>query len=235
MGYGDVRGFPIREWAIEDRPREKMALQGANAMSNTELMAIILGSGTGKENAVDLSRRLLSSFGGSLHNLEAATINELTSIKGIGIATATRIKSALILGRRLRLEEVGEKTRITTSSLAWEIIQPFLTGLKHEEFWIALLNRANILVKTAMVSKGGISGTLVDAKIIYTLVLESKASGIILFHNHPSGNTTPSEADKILTKKLCQIAKVIEVQVLDHIIVGEGKFFSFADHGILGE
>jgi DNA repair protein RadC len=233
MEYGEKSHLTIREWSVEERPREKMAAGGSNLLSNAELLAIILGSGGRNETAVELARRVLTHFGGSLRKLESASVHELTKIKGIGLASATRIMSALALGRRHRSEEVSRKTMITTSALAWELVQPLFGGLQHEEFWIALLNRANILIKTVQISKGGISGTVVDTKLIYALVLENKASGMILFHNHPSGNIQPSDADRKLTDKICELAKLMDTQVLDHIIVGDEKYFSFADNGLM--
>lgn len=233
MKYPEKERLTIKEWAVEERPREKMAAQGGSAMTTAELLAIILGNGTKDETAVELARRILAHFGDSLRKVEQASMGELIKIKGIGLASATRIMAAFQLGRRHRFEEVGKKTSITNSHLAWEVGQPHFAGLKHEEFWIALLNRANVVIKTVQISSGGIVGTVVDARLIYSLVVEHKASGIILFHNHPSGNITPSEQDKLLTDKICQIAKLMEVQILDHIIVGEEKFFSFADHDLI--
>lgn len=233
MEYGDQEHLTIKEWSAEERPREKLAMQGGNALSNAELLAIILGSGSKTETAVELSRRVLSHFEGSLRNLANASIAELTSIKGIGMASATRILAALMMGRRHRSEEVGKKTKVTSSAIACEIVRPIFGGLAHEEFWIALVNRANVLIRTVLISRGGISGTIVDSRLIYSLVLENKASGIILYHNHPSGNIQPSSVDQKLTDKLCEIAKLMDIQVLDHIIVGEEKYFSFADQGLL--
>lgn len=233
MEYEEREHLTIKQWSVEERPREKMAAQGNHALSNAELLAIILGSGTRRETAVELSRRVLAKFGGSLRAIGNASLPELMSIRGIGLASATRIQASITLGRRHRSEEVGKRTKITSSSLAWEIAQPFFGGLEHEEFWIGLLNRANMVIKIAQISRGGISGTVVDSRMIYRLVLENKASGIILFHNHPSGNIQPSETDKRLTEKLCSIAKVMEVTVLDHIIVGEENYFSFADQGLI--
>jgi DNA repair protein RadC len=233
MEYAKNDRLTIKEWSAEERPREKMAAQGNQAMSNAELLAIILGAGSKNETAVELARRVLGKFEGSLRKMAGATLPELISIHGIGLASATRIMAAITLGRRHRSEEVEKKTKINSSSLAWEIIQPTLAGLAHEEFWIALVNRANMLIRTFQISRGGISGTVVDSRLIYSLVLETKASGIILYHNHPSGNIQPSGQDQQLTEKLCKIASLIDVQVLDHIIVGEEKYFSFADHGLL--
>ncbi len=233
MEYEERGRLTIKQWSAEERPREKLAAQGNNALSNAELLAIIIGSGTRRETAVELARRILAKFGGSLRNLGNASLNDLIAIPGIGMASATRILATLALGRRHRSEEVGKKTKITSSAVAWEIIQPLLGGLVHEEFWIALVNRANILIRTVLISRGGISGTIVDSRLIYSLVLEHKASGIILYHNHPSGNLQPSGADQQLTDKLCRIAALMDVQVLDHIIVGEEKYFSFADHGLI--
>jgi DNA repair protein RadC len=233
MEYGERGHMTIREWSVEERPREKMATGGANMLSNAELLAIILGSGGRNETAVELARRVLGHFGGSLRQMESASVHELTKIRGIGLASATRIMSALALGRRHRSEEVSPRAAITSASMAWEIMQPVFGQIQHEEFWIALLNRANMLIKTVQISKGGISGTVVDTRLIYALVVEHKASGLILFHNHPSGNIQPSDADRKLTRRICEVAKVMDTQVLDHIIVGDEKYFSFADNGLM--
>lgn len=233
MEYTEGKHLSIKSWSVEERPREKMALQGCHSLSNAELIAIIVGSGSKRETAVELGRRVLNHFGGSLRNIESASLNDLTRISGIGMASATRIMAAFMLGRRQRAEEIPKRSKILSANQAWEIIQPVFAGKHHEEFWIALLNRANMLIRTVQISRGGISGTIVDSKLIYSLVLEHKASAMILFHNHPSGNTAPSEADKNLTSKMCQIAKVLEVQILDHIIAGDENYFSFADNGLI--
>ncbi len=233
MKYNNSSRISIKGWSVEERPREKLVNLGSGGVSTAELLAIIIGNGTREESAVELSRKLLSHFDNSLHKIESASLAELMKIKGIGFASATKILSAFILGRRHRSEVVTQQTKIMSSQSAWEVIQPFLSGINHEEFWISLVNRANFLIKTIQISKGGLAGTVVDIKKIYSLVAEYRASGLLLYHNHPSGSVTPSEQDKTLTEKICQLAKVMEVQILDHLIVGDEKYFSFADHGLI--
>lgn len=233
MVYDEEKHISIKKWSVEDRPREKLVINGANTLSNSELIAIILGSGSRHESAVELSRRILTHFDGSLRKIESASIQDLMAIKGIGLASATRIKSVFLIGRRSRSEDVGKKCKITSSAKAWEMIQPVFGGLDHEQFWVSLLNQGNIVIKNIMISKGGITATSVDPKLIYSLAIEHKASGIIMYHNHPSGNIQPSEADKRLTKKVCDIAAIMNTQILDHIIIGDENYFSFADHGLL--
>lgn len=233
MKYNNSSRISIKGWSVEERPQEKLVNLGSGGVSTAELLAIIIGNGTREESAVELSRKLLSHFDNSLHKIESASLAELMKIKGIGFASATKILSAFILGRRHRSEVVTQQTKIMSSQSAWEVIQPFLSGINHEEFWISLVNRANFLIKTIQISKGGLAGTVVDIKKIYSLVAEYRASGLLLYHNHPSGSVTPSEQDKTLTEKICQLAKVMEVQILDHLIVGDEKYFSFADHGLI--
>jgi len=223
----------IREWSAEERPREKLITLGSGGVSTAELLAIILGNGTRDASAVDLARRVLNRFDESLHKLEGATAPELMTVKGIGMASATRILAVFMLANRQRSEQYIAKKKITGSQAAYELMRPYLTRLPFEEFWIALLNRSNKVVKTIQLSKGGISGTVVDIKKLYGYVLEYRAAGIILYHNHPSGSELPSEADKTLTQKICRMASVMDVLILDHIIVGDEKYFSFADHGML--
>jgi DNA repair protein RadC len=223
----------IKGWSVEERPREKLINLGSGGVSNAELLAIIIGSGSREASAVELARRVLEHFDHSLHKLEASGVAELRKIKGIGFASATKIVSAFMLGRRQIAEPTLKKFAILSSKDAWMVIQPYLSGLDHEEFWIALLNRANHLIKVMQVSKGSLAGTLVDIRKIYALVADYKASGIVLYHNHPSGAIKPSEQDRVLTKKIVDLSAVMEIKVLDHLIIGSGNFFSFADEGLL--
>ncbi len=223
----------IKFWAEDDRPREKMILKGKNSLSNTELIAILLGSGSRNESALELAKRILNKADENLNELSKFSVNELCSFKGIGMAKAINILAALEIGRRRRETEALEKPEIKNSRDTFEIIQSVLTDLNYEEFWIILLNRANKVLKKINVSEGGLSGTVADPKKIFKLALDHYASSVILCHNHPSGNITPSDADKKLTRKILRGAEYLEISILDHIIVGVENYFSFADEGII--
>jgi len=229
----DASTLTIKNWSPEDRPREKLLLKGKAALSDAELIAILIGSGTTTMSAVDLSKRILGSAGNNLHELARLTVKDLTKIKGIGEAKAITIVAALELGRRRKDLDQHEKPKITSSKDAFELLKPDLTDISHEEFWILLLNRANRVIKKNQISQGGVSGTVADPKIIFKMALEELACGIILAHNHPSGNLTASQSDLDLTRKLKEGGKLIEVQVLDHLILAGQKYFSFADEGLL--
>lgn len=223
----------IRSWAPEDRPREKLQLKGKSSLTDAELIAILLGSGTTTLSAVDLAKKILQSSGNNLHDLARSSVKELTKIKGIGEAKAITIVAALELGRRRKEHDVDEKPKITNSRDAFEILKPDLLDIQHEEFWVLLLNRANRVIRKHQISQGGVSGTVADPKIIFKSALNDLASGIILAHNHPSGNLTASQADIDLTKKLKDAGKLLDIQVLDHVIVAGQKYYSFADEGML--
>lgn len=227
------KALNIKSWSPEDRPREKLILKGKSALSDAELVAILLGSGTTTMSAVDLAKIVLKSANNNLHELARLTVKDLTKIKGIGEAKAITIVAALELGRRRKDLEVDEKPKISSSKDAYQVIKADLLDIPHEEFWVLILNRANRVIKKHQISQGGVAGTVADPKIIYKSALDSLASGIILAHNHPSGNLTPSQADIDLTKKLREAGKMLEIQVLDHIIVAGQKYFSFADEGML--
>lgn len=227
------KALNIKSWSPEDRPREKLILKGKSALSDAELVAILLGSGTTTLSAVDLAKIVLQSANNNLHELARLTVKDLTKIKGIGEAKAITIVAALELGRRRKDLEVDEKPKISSSKDAYQVIKADLLDIPHEEFWVLILNRANRVIKKHQISQGGVAGTVADPKIIYKSALDSLASGIILAHNHPSGNLTPSQADIDLTKKLREAGKMLEIQVLDHIIVAGQKYFSFADEGML--
>lgn len=226
-------GQTIKSWAEDDRPREKFELKGRNALSNAELLAIIIGSGTTQLSAVEVSRLLLTSCNQQLNQLSRQSIQQMIKTKGIGKAKAITIQAALELGRRLKSENTNDLPAITCSRDAYEILGPLLEDLTHEEFHILLLNRANVVVRRLTISKGGISGTVVDARLIFKPALELLASSVILCHNHPSGKIKPSEADISLTKKLKQAGKMMDVNILDHLIIGHRQYYSFADEGIL--
>lgn len=223
----------IKSWAAEDRPREKLLLKGTGALSDAELIALLIGSGTGTLSAVEVSKQVLQSVGNSLHQLAKLSVKELMKSKGIGEAKAIAIVAAMELGRRRKEADNEERPRIAGSKDAFDLVKGDLMDLPHEEFWVLLLNRANRLVRKKRISEGGVSGTVADPKIIFKLALEDLASGIIVVHNHPSGNLTASQSDIALTKKLKEAGKVLEVQLLDHLIIAGQKYFSFADEGLI--
>jgi DNA repair protein RadC len=223
----------IPQWAEDDRPREKLLMKGRSSLSDAELLAILLGTGTKSLSAVDLAKQLLQKAEQNLNNLARLSVNDLTKVKGIGNAKAISIISALELGRRRKETQQTNKPRITSSTDVLEIIKPNLLDLNHEEFWIIILNRANYVLKKTQISRGGISGTVADPKLIFKSALEQGGSSIILVHNHPSGNLQPSQADITLTKNLKEAGKFMEIPVLDHIIVSDNHYFSFADEGLI--
>lgn len=223
----------IKSWAAEDRPREKLLLKGHASLSNAELIALLIGSGTGSLSAVEVSKLVLQSAKNNLHDLAKMTVKDLMKNKGIGEAKAIAIVAAMELGRRRKEADIEEKPKIQGSQDAFELVKGDLIDLPHEEFWVLLLNRANRLIKKKRVSEGGVAGTIADPKIIYKLALEELASGIIIVHNHPSGNLSASQSDMTLTKKLKEAGKVLEIQLLDHLIIAGQKYFSFADDGLL--
>ena len=223
----------IRSWAEEDRPREKLMLKGRAALSDAELIAILIGSGTRDLSAVDLSKIILNSAANNLNELARLTVKDLSKFKGIGEAKAISIVAALELGRRRKEQERPQRARITCSRDAYEEIKPHLLDKPHEEFWILLLNRANEVVRPVQISSGGVSGTVADPKLIFKHALEQLASALILVHNHPSGSLTPSQADKELTKKLKDAGRLLDIPVLDHLIFTDRTYLSFADEGLL--
>jgi DNA repair protein RadC len=224
--------FPITHWSEDDKPREKLMLKGRVALSDAELVAILIGSGSRNESAVELSKRILKSVEGNLNALGKVSISQLIQFKGIGEAKAISIIAALELGRRRRAEEAVELIKITSSKMIFEIMQPIIGELPHEEFWIIYLNNSNKILSKSQLSKGGITGTLVDVRIVFKAALEFGATALILCHNHPSGTLIPSDADKHITKKLKLAGESLEIKVLDHLIVTENNYFSFVDEGI---
>lgn len=225
--------FPITNWSEDDRPREKLMQKGKAALSDAELIAILIGSGSRNESAVELSKRILSSVDNNLNALGKLSIQQLIGFKGIGEAKAIAIIAAMDLGRRRRGEEALELKKITSSKMIFEIMQPVIGELPHEEFWIIYVNNSNRVLSKSQLSKGGITATLVDVRLIFKNVLEIGATGIILCHNHPSGALRASDADIKITKKIKIAAESLDISVLDHLIVGEHGYFSFADEGIL--
>ena len=229
----ETKPLTIKEWSAEDRPREKMILKGKSALSDAELIAILMGSGTQTLSALDLARQILGAAGNSLHALAQLTIRDLIRIKGVGQVKAITLIAALELGRRRKEVVPEERPKISSSRDAFEILKSELLDLPHEEFWILLLNRANRVIKKHQVSQGGVAGTVADPKIIFKVAVEELASGIIVAHNHPSGNLSASQADVQLTQRLKDGGKLLEIQVLDHLIVAGHKYFSFADEGLM--
>ncbi len=226
--------LPIKSWAEEDRPREKMRIRGRSNLSDAELLAIVLGSGTREETAVTLARRILHAAENDLHELGKWTISDLTRrFKGVGEAKAISILAALELGRRRQLTDIRHRPKVSSSRDSYDAMASILADLPHEEFWILILNRANLITGREQISSGGTAGTVVDAKILFRKAIEYRAAALVMFHNHPSGNLKPSQADLDLTKKLVQAGKTLDIAVLDHIIVAGKTYFSFADEGLI--
>jgi DNA repair protein RadC len=224
---------PIKLWAEDDRPREKLLSKGKSALSNSELLAIILGSGNREESAVDLAKRILDSCDQNLVELSKLGIERLKKFKGIGTVKAISIEAALELGRRRQQSEAKEKAVINGSQSAYHLIKANLQDLNHEEFWVMFLNRANKILSIENISKGGITGTVADSRIIFTRAMELKSTGIILVHNHPSGSLKPSSQDIDLTKKMKAAGQTLDISVLDHLIVSDQGYYSFSDEGML--
>jgi DNA repair protein RadC len=225
--------FSIKNWSQDDQPREKLRDKGKSALSDAELVAILIGSGNRDESAVALCKRIFASVDNNLSELGKLSLKQLMAFKGIGEAKAITIAAALELGRRRRSGDALEKKKITSSASVFELMQPVIGELPHEEFWIVYLNNSNKVIQKNQLSKGGITGTLVDVRLALKTALEVGATGIILAHNHPSGTLKPSEADKQLTSKLNTAAKSLDIKVLDHLIITEKAYFSFADENIL--
>jgi DNA repair protein RadC len=233
MNEPALNPLKIKSWSPEDRPREKLLNKGTPVLSDAELVAILLGTGTSTVSAVELAKRVLQTVDNNLHELGRLSVKDLMKVKGIGEAKAISIIAALELGRRRRDTEAEEKPRVSGSGDCFNILRAHMQDLQHEEFWIILLNRANRVIKKHQISQGGVAGTVADPKIIFKIAISELASGIILAHNHPSGNLTASQADIDLTKKIREAGKLLEIQVLDHLIVAGQKYFSFADEGML--
>jgi len=223
----------IKSWAEEDRPREKLSSQGRRALTDAELIAILIGSGSRNETAVELSKRILHHYGNDLNKLGRASINDLSNFKGIGEAKAISIIAALEIGRRRNDFETKAPEMVTCSKDAWQIMRRHLVDLNHEEFWILFTSRAQKLVGKELASKGGLSETVVDPKIVFGLALQHQASNIFLIHNHPSGNQKPSQQDIVLTKRLCECGRIMDIKILDHLIITDKGYYSFADEGII--
>jgi DNA repair protein RadC len=228
----DTSFFPITNWSEDDKPREKLMLKGKSVLSDAELIAILIGSGSRNESAVDLSKRILASVEHNLNALGKLSIAQLMTFKGIGEAKAISIIAALELGRRRRSEESIELTKVSSSKVVFEVLQPIIGELPHEEFWVLFLNNSNKILFKTQLSKGGMTGTVVDVRIVFKLALEQNATAIILAHNHPSGKLQASDADIQITKKLKTAGQQLDIPVLDHIIITESGYYSFVDEGI---
>lgn len=223
---------PIHQWAEDDRPREKFLLKGKAVLSDSELLAILIGSGSRNESAVQLCQRILASSENNLNTLGKMSVSQLMQFKGIGEAKAISIAAALELGRRRRAEEAVELNKISSSNAVFEIMQPIIGELPHEEFWVLYLNNSNKVIYKAQLSKGGITGTVVDIRLLFKMALEQNATAVLLTHNHPSGKLLASDADIQITKKIKEAGKTLEIHVLDHIIITENGYLSFQDAGI---
>lgn len=225
--------FSIKEWSENDRPREKLIAKGKNSLTDAELIAILIGSGNRQESAVALSKRILASVDHKINALGKLSVKQLTNFKGIGEAKAITIVAGLELGRRRREEDTPVEPKITCSKDVFDILRPIIGDLEHEEFWVLFLNNANKVIQKKQISIGGKTGTLVDARIVFRLALEYGATAIVIGHNHPSGALHPSQSDKKLTSKLKAAGQTLDIGLLDHLVITEKSYFSFADESIL--
>ena len=223
----------IPTWSIDDRPREKMISKGNSALSNAELVAILIGTGSGNKTAVDLARELLALCNEDLYELGKLRLPQLCKIKGIGPSKAISLMAAIELGRRRKDNQLAKREKVNSSFDGYAIIKPHFSDLEHEEFHIVLLNRNNEVIGIRQISKGGLAGTYVDPKIIFKIGIDLGAAAILLAHNHPSGNCKPSNNDKALTRRIVQFGKMIELVVMDHLIITDNGYFSFSDNGML--
>lgn len=224
---------PIAAWAEEDRPREKMLLKGRHSLSDAELLAILMGSGSRGESAVALAQRILASVENNLINLAKCTLQDFQKFNGVGEAKAISIAAALELGRRRQASSLRDRPRIKSSQDAYQLVAPLLTDLYHEEFWLLMLNKANEVTARKILSTGGMAGTVVDVKMVFKMAIDCNSAAIIAIHNHPSGNLTPSQSDIQLTKKISEAGKILDITLLDHLIVSDRGYYSFADQGSL--
>lgn len=218
---------------MDDRPREKLQAKGKISLSDAELIAILIGSGNSKETAVDLSKRILASVNNNLNELGRLTVNDLCKFKGIGEAKAISIVAALEIGQRRRLSNALERKVISNSNDCFELLQPIIGDLAHEEFWVIFLSASNKVIERKCISKGGITGTLADIRIIFKEAIVLGVSAAVAAHNHPSGNITPSKSDKILTRKLVEAGNIMDIKIIDHLIITEQEYYSFADEGLI--
>lgn len=221
----------IKEWALEDRPREKLLYKGISSLSDAELLAILIGSGNNEQSAVDLAREVLGIASNNLNKLGKLGVHDLVKLRGIGSAKAINILAALELGRRRKASDIIEAQKIRSSNDVYTIFNPLMADLQHEEFWILYLNRSNKILSRHKLSQGGISGTITDVRLIIKKALELLASSVIICHNHPSGNLDPSDADTRITNKIKDAASYFDINLLDHVIVTDNGYYSYADNG----
>ena len=229
----EYTNLSIRNWAVEDRPREKMLAKGIQSLSDSELIALLIGSGTRKITAVELARQILNMAGNNLDILGKYSVTDLKKHKGIGQARAISIVAALELGRRRKQAAAPDREKITGSADVFTLMHPILSDLSHEEFWILILNRSNRVIDKRKISQGGITGTVTDIRIILKMAIENLATSIILCHNHPSGNLQPSDADISVTRRLKDSTALMDISLLDHLIIAGKGYFSFADENII--
>lgn len=230
---GEYKNLRIKDWAVEDRPREKLLSKGLKSLTDTELLAILIGSGQKNESAVEIAKKVLNLAKNNLNELGKLSIKDFKTVKGIGEAKAITLISALELGRRRKSSESKQKYKIGSSNDAFLYMQPFLEDLSFEEFWVIYMNRSNRVIDQLKISQGGISGTVIDVRIILKHGIEKLASTLIICHNHPSGNLQPSKSDIQITTKLKEAAKFHDIDLLDHLIIGDNSYYSFADDGII--
>lgn len=223
----------IKFLAEDDRPREKFLLKGKNAVSDAELLAIIMGSGSRNESAVELARRILDSVGNNFHELSKLSLQDLMKFKGVGEAKAISIATALEIGRRRASQEVPDRKRIGSSAEAFQIFKPHLSDLQTEEVWAVFVNQSNKVLHLSKMTSGGITSSMVDVRTLFKTALEHFATGIFLAHNHPSGNLKPSEDDRRITKQVSEAGKILNIILIDHLILNQTSYFSFADEGLL--
>ena len=228
-----MKKMTIKSWALDDRPREKLIAKGKTILSDAELIAILIGSGNRNESAVALSKRILQSVEGNINALAKLSVEKLIEFKGIGEAKAISIITALELGKRRQLETALEKPKITSSKAVFNLMQPIIGDLEHEEFWVLFLNNSNKVLAKSQISKGGLTATIVDVRLLFKRALELASVGMIVCHNHPSGKLQPSNADKQITQKIKNAGVTLDIKLLDHLIVTEKDYFSFADEGVI--
>jgi DNA repair protein RadC len=233
MTEDSVHKLSIKEWAEEDRPREKLMERGEEALTNAELLAILIGSGTPKKSAVELMQEVLRSCGNRLSRLSRMSVEELMSFNGIGVAKAITLKAAAEIGRRRAVEDVAEVERFSDSSQIYAYMLPLMRDLPHEECWVLLLNNNARLLKKVRISTGGLTNTLVDVRMIMKEAILADATMLVLVHNHPSGSPRPSNDDNRLTDAVDKAAQTMNLKLLDHVVVAEGGFYSYCDEGKL--
>ena len=223
----------IKFLAEDDRPREKFLLKGKSALSDSELLAIIMRNGSRKETAIELARKILDSVGNNWHELSKLSLQDLMKFHGVGQVKAIEISVALEIGRRRAAQEIPEKIKITDSKATFSVLHPFLSDLQTEEFWAIFLNQNNKILHKTRLTSGGINHSIVDVRVLFKLALEHFSTGLIIAHNHPSGSLKPSQEDIKITKTIKDASNILQITLLDHIIIAQNSYFSFADEGLL--